>query len=205
MRQDRAHVPGHGRTSAAQCRLLVPYRGKAALSESATIRTERLDTSGAIWARYVRVPVPMGRTLSGKAEVPSAARVEIRNAQAELIASHRLFGWQPWKFRAHNQNHPLVRICEMVEPNWHRQVAIGTWILIGLTVILIVLAGLSFVHPPDLSNPMSLDFLSHPIAVSPSLAIGLGLILLFAASRYPAECGECACSTGSRSSRRDQC
>jgi hypothetical protein len=74
----------------------------------------------------------------------------------------------------------------MAEPNWHKQVAIGTWILTGLTVILIVLAVLSFVHPPDPAHPMSLGFLSHSITVSPWLAMGLGLIVLWSILRAAA-------------------
>jgi uncharacterized membrane protein HdeD (DUF308 family) len=70
----------------------------------------------------------------------------------------------------------------MAEPNWHKQVAIGTWILIGLTVILIALAVLSYVHPADPSHPMSLDFLSHSITVSPWLAVAC-LIAVIAITR----------------------
>jgi hypothetical protein len=57
------------------------------------------------------------------------------------------------------------------EPNWHKHVAIGTYILIALTVILILLAVLTFVHPPDPAHPVSFDFLSKSIVLPPWLAL----------------------------------
>jgi hypothetical protein len=65
----------------------------------------------------------------------------------------------------------------MAEPNWHKQVAIGTWTLAELTAILVLIGILTFVHPPDPAHPMSLDFLSKAIAVPSWLA---GAIILFA-------------------------
>lgn len=46
------------------------------------------------------------------------------------------------------------------ETNWHKHVAIGTYILIGLTAILILLAILTFVYPPDPQHPISFDWWS---------------------------------------------
>src|ERR1039458_7533397 len=71
----------------------------------------------------------------------------------------------------------LARIGALAEPNWHKQVAIGTWTLAALTAILVLIGVLAFVHPPDPAHPMSLDFLSKAIAVQPWLA---GVIILLA-------------------------
>lgn len=64
------------------------------------------------------------------------------------------------------------------EPNWHKQVAIGTWILIVLTSILIILGIITFFHPPDPAHPMSLDFLSRDISISPWFALVIALVLV---------------------------
>jgi hypothetical protein len=69
------------------------------------------------------------------------------------------------------RNRCALEAAALAEPNWHKQVAIGAWIFIGLTAILIALAVLSYVHPADPAHPMSLDFLSHSITVSPWLAV----------------------------------
>ena len=50
------------------------------------------------------------------------------------------------------------------ETNWHKHVAIGTYILIGLAI-------LTFVHPPDPAHPISIDFLSKSIVLPPWLAL----------------------------------
>jgi hypothetical protein len=53
------------------------------------------------------------------------------------------------------------------ETNWHKHVAIGTYILIALTLVLIAFAVLTFVRPPDPQHPMSLDFITRSVTLSP--------------------------------------
>ena len=64
--------------------------------------------------------------------------------------------------------------------NWHKHVAIGSYILIVLTIVLIVLGILTFTHPPDPAHPMSLDLLSKSLTISPwmALTVGLGLVAI---------------------------
>lgn len=63
------------------------------------------------------------------------------------------------------------------ETNWHKHVAIGTYIIIFLTLILIGLAILTFVRPPDPAHPMSFDFLSLAITI-PLWLIGFVVLAL---------------------------
>jgi uncharacterized coiled-coil protein SlyX len=69
------------------------------------------------------------------------------------------------------------------ETNWHKHVAIGTYILIGLTVVLIAFAVLTFVRPPDPEHPMSMDFMTRSVTLSPWI-IGAGVIGLVAITRW---------------------
>src|ERR1035438_8898737 len=69
------------------------------------------------------------------------------------------------------------------ETNWHKHVAIGTYILIVLTVFLIALGVLTFVRPPDPEHPMSLDFITRSITLSPWI-IGAAAIGLIAITRW---------------------
>ena len=51
------------------------------------------------------------------------------------------------------------------EPNWHKQVAIATWIVAFLTCVLIFLGVMSWVYPPDPAHPVRFEFLSKSIVV----------------------------------------
>jgi hypothetical protein len=51
------------------------------------------------------------------------------------------------------------------ETNWHKQVAIGTWILVALTLISIGLALASYIWPPDPTQPVKFDFLSKSLVI----------------------------------------
>src|SRR5438034_465715 len=66
------------------------------------------------------------------------------------------------------------------DTNWHKHVAIGTYVILGLTLILVILAVLTFVYPPDPAHPMSFDFLSKSIVLPPWLALtfGIGIAVL---------------------------
>jgi hypothetical protein len=61
----------------------------------------------------------------------------------------------------------------MAEPNWHKQVAIGTWALLIFGIV-------TYVFPADPAHPMSLDFLSKSIAVPPWMAVTIGFGLIVA-------------------------
>lgn len=78
----------------------------------------------------------------------------------------------------------IVRIGAMAkEPNWHKHVAIGTYVLIVLTLVSIALAVLTFVRPPDPEHPMSLDFITRSVTISPWI-IGAAAIGLIAITRW---------------------
>jgi hypothetical protein len=73
------------------------------------------------------------------------------------------------------------------ETNWHKHVAIGTYILVGLTAALIVLGILTFTHPPDPLHPTSFDFLSQSLTISPwlgTLTILLAIIISVLITRW---------------------
>ncbi|MGO9012896.1 MAG: hypothetical protein ACLQPN_22600 [Bryobacteraceae bacterium] len=53
------------------------------------------------------------------------------------------------------------------ERNLHKQIAVGTWILVALTSALVALGVLTFVHPPDPARPMSFDSLTKPFVILP--------------------------------------
>jgi hypothetical protein len=63
----------------------------------------------------------------------------------------------------------------MAEPNYHKQAAIGTWILVVLTI---GLGLLTYLRPPDPAHPMSLDFLSRSLVMPPWLALCLLVIAI---------------------------
>jgi hypothetical protein len=62
------------------------------------------------------------------------------------------------------------------EKNWHKHVAIGTYVLIGLNV---VITALQYVRPPDPNHPVTLDFLSKSLTLTPALLFPL-LVLVAA-------------------------
>lgn len=61
------------------------------------------------------------------------------------------------------------------EPNWHKQIAIGTWILLGVTL---VLGLLQYLRPPDPAHPMEFDFLSKPLQLSPWFLFLIMLVVI---------------------------
>jgi hypothetical protein len=70
----------------------------------------------------------------------------------------------------------MLQSLTMPERHWHKQVAIGTWILVGLNSVLIAAAVVAYVWPPDSAHPISLDFFSKTFTIN--LWIFLTLILL---------------------------
>jgi hypothetical protein len=62
------------------------------------------------------------------------------------------------------------------EPNWHKQIAIGTWIIAGLTIIVAILAVWSVLRPPDPTHPVSFDFISKCIVVPRWVAVAAVLV-----------------------------
>jgi hypothetical protein len=55
--------------------------------------------------------------------------------------------------------------------SWEKQIAIGTWILVGIGVPGLAVGILSYVRPADPAHPMSLDFLSKAIQMPPWLVV----------------------------------
>lgn len=83
-----------------------------------------------------------------------------------------------------DQHNTAAKISGMAEgPNWHKHVAIGTYVLIVLTIILIALAILTFVRPPDPEHPMSMDFLSKSITLSPWI-LAACIVAIVASTRW---------------------
>ncbi len=64
-----------------------------------------------------------------------------------------------------------------MERNWHKHVAIGTYVLVLLTGILIALGILTFLHPPDPQHPMSINLTSLSIPAWLGAAVILVSIL----------------------------
>jgi len=80
----------------------------------------------------------------------------------------------------HTRASLVARICEMAR-SWEKQIAIGTWILVGIGVPGLVVGILSYVHPADPAHPMSFDFLSKAIQMPPWLVV-VGALLVSGAT-----------------------
>ena len=62
------------------------------------------------------------------------------------------------------------------EPNWHKHVAIGTYILIALTILLTAIATFPLLHPVDAEHPLNLDSLSKPLPLPRWLASAIVIL-----------------------------
>src|ERR1019366_6706825 len=73
----------------------------------------------------------------------------------------------------------------MAEPNWHKQVAIGTWILLAVTIGLGIL---QYLRPPDPAHPMKFDFLTQSLSIPPWLLViapvAIILLTIFATRQW---------------------